>query len=245
MKLFVADMHIHSALSPCGSLEMSAFDIVMVAKRRGINIISLTDHNCTKQVEVIIEIGRREGILVIPGLEVNSSEEVHALVYFETIDQLKEFQLYLDDHLPKIPNNKDLFGDQVYTDIDGTIVGEVDELLLTGLTATFEQISRKVHALNGLVVPAHIDKPRNSIISQLGFIPKTASIDAVEIYNPTVYEDLARYHPDLQRWSVMSNSDAHFLRDIGRRQTLFKIEKPSFEEIKKAMHKEGGRWMGC
>ncbi len=113
MKLFVADMHIHSALSPCSSLEMSAFDIVMVAKRRGVNIISLTDHNCTKQVEVIMEIGRREGIYVVPGLEVNSKEEVHLLVYFETIEQLNQFQLFIDDHLPKILNDKDLFGDQV------------------------------------------------------------------------------------------------------------------------------------
>ncbi len=237
MKLYIADMHIHSALSPCGNAEMNAYDIVTVAMQRGLNIIALTDHNCTKQVQIVKDFGKQEGILVIPGLEVNTKEEIHCLVYFETVSQLEEFQKYLDKHMPRVKNKATLFGKQVISDLNGDILDEVDELLLVGLDTSFNQVARMVHSMDGIIVPAHIDKSRNSILSQLGFIPSGATIDAVEIFNPGDYERLLTSHPELSRWSVMSNSDAHFLKDIGSRTTFFNLAEPSFEEIRMAMHK--------
>lgn len=245
MKPYLGDLHIHSALSPCGSLEMSAYDIITFAKHKGLDIIALTDHNCTRQVSVVRDLGLRENILVIPGLEVNTKEEIHCLVYFETISQLEEFQLFIDDHLPKVKNDPELFGDQVWANEDGEIVGEVEELLLVALSATFDEVCRKVRSMDGLVVPAHIDKSRNSILSQLGFIPSTAMIDAVEVSQTTQYAHLLEVHPEIASWSVMSNSDAHFLQDIGLRTTLFNLKEPTFQEVKLAMQKIDGRWMGC
>ena len=44
--LYRADFHIHSCLSPCGSLEMSPSAVVERAVQVGLNAIALSDHNC-------------------------------------------------------------------------------------------------------------------------------------------------------------------------------------------------------
>ena len=245
MKPYLADMHIHSALSPCGSMEMKAFDIISMAIRKGLNIIALTDHNCTKQVSVLMEMAQKANILVIPGLEVNTSEEIHCLVYFETIAQLTEFQLFIDIHLPAIKNIPELYGHQVWADENGDIIGEVDELLVVALTASFAEVANMVKSMGGLVVPAHIDRPINSILPFIESLPQSVLIDAIEVGKVSSFNKILAAHPILSKWNVMSNSDAHFLNDIGHSTTLFYLKELSFKEIKLAMHKKDGRWMAC
>ena len=45
MKEFRVDLHLHTCLSPCGSLEMSPQRIVETALERGVDAIAVTDHN--------------------------------------------------------------------------------------------------------------------------------------------------------------------------------------------------------
>ena len=45
MKRVRADLHIHTALSPCGDLDMSPARIIEEAKSKNIGIIGITDHN--------------------------------------------------------------------------------------------------------------------------------------------------------------------------------------------------------
>lgn len=47
MKWYKADLHIHSVLSPCGSLDMSPKNIVQSALDKELEIIAITDHNST------------------------------------------------------------------------------------------------------------------------------------------------------------------------------------------------------
>lgn len=245
MRPYCADLHIHSTLSPCGSLEMSAYDIVTEAVNKGLDIIALTDHNATQQVENVKLLGAKHGLYVLPGVEVNTKEEVHCLVYFETVAQLQEFQKVISAHMPSIKNDPELFGDQVWVDENGFIEGEIEDSLIVALDLSLNELAKKVKSMGGLFVPAHVDKQRNSVLSQLGFIPTNASIDAIEVVNTANYYELIMANPELKRWSVMSNSDAHYLKDIGLRTTIFNIKSLSFEEIVMAMHHEGGRWMCC
>ena len=88
----------------------------------------------------------------------------------------QESQNYLEEHLPHIVNKPEAFGYQVVVDIDENIVEEIDTLLISALDVSIEDLEQKVHELNGIFIPAHINKTKNSIISQLGFILSTINL---------------------------------------------------------------------
>ena len=121
---YKADLHIHTVLSPCGDLEMSPTAIVDRALERGLDMIAISDHNTTRQVKVTQKVGKEKGLFVLGGVEVTSQEEAHCLCFFETDEQLDQMQAFLDEHLPKIPNDEDRFGYQLIVDENEEIVGE-------------------------------------------------------------------------------------------------------------------------
>ncbi|MDP2891085.1 MAG: PHP domain-containing protein, partial [Bacteroidota bacterium] len=181
MKSFRTDLHIHTVLSPCGDLEMSPARIVSLAKKRGLDIIGITDHNSTKQCELVRELGKRLGLKVIRGCEMTSREEVHCLGFFEDFDAMNEFQDFLDLHLTIIPNKPSLFGYQAVVDEFDYILEEQANYLGASLDISIEEVEQKVHELSGIFIPAHIDRPRNSLYSQLGFFPPELKVEALQI----------------------------------------------------------------
>lgn len=158
MNRFKADLHIHTVLSPCGDLEMSPSNIIRAAKSKQLDLIGITDHNTTRQCAVIRELGLKEGIYVLCGTEVTTKEEAHCLAFFDTTESLEAFQDYLDAHLPKVKNNPDLFGYQVAVDADDNIFFEEDRSLLSAIDQSIEKIEETIHSLNGIFIPAHINK---------------------------------------------------------------------------------------
>ncbi len=77
-----SDFHIHTKASDG---TMSPSEVVAEAASRGLEVISITDHDTTDGVEEAIEAGRRYGVVVIPGVEISSTdprEEVHLLGYY-------------------------------------------------------------------------------------------------------------------------------------------------------------------
>lgn len=82
MKQYLADLHIHTCLSPCGSLEMSPSEIVRRSLAKGLDAIAITDHNTTLQCPEIQSLGERFGLRVFAGVEVTTREEAHCLVYY-------------------------------------------------------------------------------------------------------------------------------------------------------------------
>ena len=238
MKMYRADLHIHTVLSPCGGLEMSPERIVEKAIAKGLDMIAITDHNSTRQCKAVIDAGRDRGLMVISGAEVNTREEVHCLALFEDIETLDIFQKYLDDFLPDIPNDPDTFGHQVWVNRNEEIEGVETRLLLSGLEQSVEDVERKVHSLNGLFIPAHVDRPMYGVYSQLGFIPDTLHCDALEVSanaKPVFFESTKIR----DSYPIISNSDAHHLEMIGNGFTTYLMESPTFAELKKAIIKLG------
>lgn len=241
MKSFRTDLHIHTLLSPCGDLEMSPARIVALAHGRGLDIIGITDHNSTRQCELVWKLGQKIGLTVIPGCEMCSREEVHGLGLFEDFDALAVFQEFLNDHLTVIPNNPDLFGYQLVLDEDENIVEELDHYLGASLNLSIEEVEQKVHALSGIFIPAHIDRPRNSLYSQLGFLPPELKVDALQISkfaDERIVREKFRIKPEL---TLVKFSDAHYPEDLGKTFTIFEMEEPVFNEIRKALFREDGR----
>src|SRR5690554_464993 len=181
MQWFRADLHIHTVLSPCGDLEMSPEHIVDEAIRKELDVIAITDHNSIRQAPEVMAVGREKGLLVLCGVEVNTREEVHGVALFENEDQVAQFQQYLDAHLPNIPNKPDFFGHQAWVNRKEEIMGEEPRLLWSALDQSLDEVAAKVRQLKGLFFPAHIDRPVNGLLRQLGFVPAHLQADALEV----------------------------------------------------------------
>ena len=241
MKTFRADLHIHTVLSPCGDLDMSPINIVYKAKQMGLDIIGITDHNSTLQCKGVRIEAVKHGLFILMGVEVTTKEEAHFLAFFEDQEKLSLFQQYLDLYLQNFKNDPSRFGYQVVVDTNEMIEYEEDRLLILAIDQSIDQVERKVHELGGLFIPAHVDKSKNSIISQLGFIPKDLAVDALEISSNTSKTAYLEKQGYLKNYTFIQNSDAHILEDIGKKATTFELEAPSFPEIIMALRGIGGR----
>lgn len=241
MKKFRADLHLHTVLSPCADLEMSPDQIVARAIRQGLDIIAVTDHNSTRQCSVVRKIAEQAGLVVINGCEVNSREEVHAICLFEDDYSRNEFQHFLDHYLPPIPNKPEYLGYQVVVDEQNNILEQLPYYLGNGLDVSLDVIEQYTHELNGLFIPAHIDRPINSIFSQLGFLPNDLNVDALQISKRTQEADIRKQYDIHREVTLIKASDAHYPEDIGSAYTVFYLNQPDFREIRWALQQKNGR----
>lgn len=245
MNRYRVDLHLHTCLSPCGSLEMSPAAIVETARAMGLDAIAVTDHNSTRQCEAVRTLGQQHGLTVFCGVEVTTAEEAHCVALFEPA-ALSAFQQYLDLHLPHLPNHPEKFGDQVWVSPSGEIEGEEPWWLPSALDRHVEQIGAEVHRLGGLFVAAHVERPSYSLVGQLGFIAPSVPLDAVEFNHRGRFEALVAAQPSLQTYtaySAYSASDAHYPGQIGTAPSWLHAEALTFEELRRALHREGGRYI--
>ena len=232
-----ADLHIHTVLSPCGDLEMSPGNILRAARERGLDLIGITDHNSTRQAGVIQEWGREMGVAVLAGAEVTTAEEAHCLAFFPTPERLAEFQAFLDAHLPRVANDPERFGYQVAVNREEEIVHEEPWLLISALSADINTVERVTHGLEGIFIPAHVDKPVFSVLSQLGFVPPDLRCDALEVSRHSSPERIVAENPHLAGHAFTTASDAHYVEDIGRVWTELALTDFSFEAIREAIRR--------
>ncbi|RLB08305.1 MAG: histidinol-phosphatase [Deltaproteobacteria bacterium] len=235
LSVYSSDLHIHTCLSPCADLEMTPAKIVRKAVEAKLDIIAITDHNSGKNVGAVMKAASDFPLAVIPGMEVQSREEVHLLSLFRSLESLEEWDAFVYDHLPDVCNDPDVFGHQPLVDEEGYVLCFEEKLLINSIDLSLEEVIYGVRDLGGICIPSHVDKEAFSIISQLGYIPRGLPIDAVEVSSASKRED------ELGGYEVITSSDAHFLRDIGTKKTLFSLEAPSLEEIQRALQGEGGR----
>jgi len=220
---------------------MSPVNIIMQAKKKGIEILGITDHNSTKNCKVVEQVAKENGIFVLKGAEVTTKEEAHCLAFFEKDEELDEFQEYLDNQITKIKNDVKKFGYQVVVDREENVIEQIDWLLISALNVGINEIERKVHSLNGLFIPAHIDRGRYSLLSQLGFVPGDLNVDALEISKNITKNEFLTKNNYLAGYCFIQSSDAHFIENIGDVSTLVMLENKSFKEIKMALKNENGR----
>ena len=90
MKVYY-DLHIHSALSPCASDDMTPLNIVAMASVKGLDVIAINDHNSIENVAAAMECGRDFDVMGIPSMEVQTAEDIHVLPMFEDFSTLKAF----------------------------------------------------------------------------------------------------------------------------------------------------------
>jgi len=230
MKLAV-DLHIHSCLSPCAEDDMTPNNIICMAKIKGLDAIAITDHNSAANLATAQSIAQREGMLLLPGLEVQSREEVHLLCYFERFEQAIEFGEHVYGTLLPIPNNSKLFGRQIMMNENDEEMGELKNLLIQSSSLGIKQIAELVREQGGVVVPAHINRTSNSLLASLGFIPPEMDFKTVEIYSGLPA-------PDLDGYRKVFSSDAHDLGSILEREFFIEVKQPTVNGILSYLRKE-------
>lgn len=236
MRKFRADLHIHTVLSPCADLEMTPRNIVNKARECGLDLIGITDHNSTRNALLVKKIAEQEGIYSLTGVEVTTREEVHCLAFFDGEEHLNDFQHYLDINLTHVPNPNGHFGYQPVVDEQENIVELVPFFLPAALKTSIQQINQVVKEMDGIFIPAHVDRFANSIFTQLGFIPNDLKCDALGLSRNGSEKHVRKHYVLNDKFSFIRNSDAHFLEQIGEICTVFNMKEMNFQEIKKALN---------
>jgi PHP family Zn ribbon phosphoesterase len=238
LRPFKADLHIHTCLSPCTELDMSPQVILKAAKKKEIDIIGICDHNSSENSRAVMNAARKMNIIVFPGMEVTSQEEVHVLALFDDIESALTLQEHVYANLPG-ENDEEAFGMQVIVNEKEEVLGLSNKLLIGATTIPLEKIIKIIHSLKGIAIASHIDRESFSLISQLGFIPDNLELDALEI-SPAITPQEARKRYS-EKYPITCSSDAHYPHDVGKAFTSFLLEEATLAEVKKALKNEDGR----
>ena len=238
---YKADLHIHTVLSPCADLEMTPSNILNKARQAGLQIIGITDHNSTKNAKLVKRLAAEVGLYVLTGAEITTKEEVHCLAFFEHEKDLDEFQDYLEENIQKVKNDEAHFGYQPVIDENENIMEMIPYYLPSALKKGITEIQEFVYGLNGIFIPAHVNRPVNGIFSQLGFIPPGLKFDALGITGKQPEAIIRKQYKLNNGISLVYNSDAHYPDQIGRNYSVFVIEKADFGEIKMALNQQQNR----
>jgi len=206
---------------------MSPQLILEQAVQKELNLISIVDHNTVHHSILACKLSEDMPIRVIPGMELTSREEVHLLAYFPNIEALLKIEKEIENYLPKRKNNSQVFGYQLYYGLKGEIIGIDDTLRQVALDIGLDSLVDFIHRIEGIAVPAHIDKNRFSLLSQLGFLDREANFNAVEISKFKWRKEKFQLGDTWDEFPVIAGSDSHGVEDIG----LFFMEDKQ-EEIK-------------
>lgn len=234
LRTFRADLHIHSALSPCGSEEMTPPAIVRSALEAGLDMIAVSDHNSAGNVAAVQQAAAAAGggLTVIPGMEIASTEEVHVLGLFPDLPAAESVAAALSGLLPQADESYySFFGEQHLLAADGRVVGQETVELASATPLDLNEAVELIHSRGGLAIAAHVDRKAFSVFSQLGFFPEDAGFDGIEVsrhFSPT---STLLDTPALRGLPVTGASDAHYPGDIGAATTLLRLAEPTFSEL--------------
>ena len=203
-----ADLHMHSCLSPCADDDMTPANICGMAYIKGLQAIAVTDHNTARNLPYVKEAADHYGLILLPGMEITTKEEVHLLGYFKDVDTALDVGEIFSSHLPPMKNKPDFFGNQLVMNTDDEVV-DVEERLLIGATdLDLAECTKIIRDHGGAAVPAHINRGHGLLVN-LGLFPDEPEFPVVEVRKELdVNDKLVGSRRRLQ------SSDAHRLGDI-------------------------------
>ena len=198
----------HAQLSPCADNDMTPANICGMAHIKGLDAIAVTDHNTGRNLPYVKEAADYYGLIFLPGMEITTKEEVHLLGYFRDVDTAVAVGEIFSDHLPKMKNKPDYFGNQLVMNTDDEVVAVEDRLLIGATDLDLSECAKIIRDHGGAAVPAHINRGHGLLVN-LGLFPEEPVFPVVEVRPELpVMEKLIAGKRRL--WS----SDAHHLGDI-------------------------------
>jgi len=241
LRAITADLHVHSCLSPCATLDMTPMKIVAQAQLMKLAMIAVTDHNSAENIGAVIGAARDTDLVVIPGMEITTAEEAHILGLFESLSGALAMQELVYARLQPGENDEDLFGLQVVANEFDEVESMNNRLLLGATSLSVDEVVAAIIEYGGLAVAAHIDRDSFSLISQLGFIPHDLELAGVGISRRYTLPEARERFPEYSKYTFLSTSDAHDLNQLGCNAATLRMEKPVFAEMKSALAGIDGR----
>lgn len=235
---------------------MSPKRIVKKARVEKLDIIGICDHNSAENVQAAINAANKvckdsppkadrpcppQRVKVLPGMEITTAEEVHIIGLFDEVQDVLKLQKIVYENLLPDENKPEVFGEQIIVNEFDEVEGYNNRLLIGAASLTVKNLITIINNLNGLAVASHIDREGFSIIGQLGFIPEDLELEAIEISPNITPAEAIKNYPEIQKFPIITCSDAHFLKDIGKATTSFMLAEPTVVEIRKALRNEEGR----
>ncbi|NLU53569.1 MAG: PHP domain-containing protein [Clostridiaceae bacterium] len=230
MKYWV-DLHIHSCLSPCADEDMTPNNIVNMSLIKGLDIIAITDHNSVSNAAACMEVGSKEGLVVVPGMELTTAEEIHLVCLFPGIDEACEFEKIVYANLPPSKNREDIFGPQIIMNSLDEVTGHEERLLSAACGLDIETALDTVRGLGGVVVPSHVDRQSFSILNTLGAIPREYGFKYLEYSRNLRLDSFLEEHSELKDYQFIRSSDAHYIVDILEQETFLDLKDKSIKSL--------------
>jgi PHP family Zn ribbon phosphoesterase len=237
----LADLHVHTALSPCAENDMTPPAIVAAAIAEGLDMIAVCDHNCTRNVAAVQAAGG-DRLTVLAGMEITTVEECHVVGLFPDAAAAEAAGTQVGRLLPESDQGYEtFFGEQHILAADGTETAQETLALATATPLSVGAAVDLVHEHGGLAVAAHIDRKTFGVIGQLGLFPADAGFDAVELSRHVAPGSEQEAEFAAFGLPVFHSSDAHYRDDIGAARTSVHCMRPSFHELALAVRGERGR----
>lgn len=241
MARFHYDFHVHSCLSPCGDADNTPNNIAGMAFLNGIRIMALTDHNSSRNCPAFFAAARRYGVVPIAGMELTTSEDIHAVCLFESLDDALAFNDEIDTRRVRVKNRPDIFGEQLILDEDDNVVGHEEDLLINATTVSLDEAPLLAEKYGGICYPAHIDRPANGAIEILGDFPHYAGFRLAELHDKSNKNEYVHTY-GLEHIRILVSSDAHYLNQFrdGDENDWFEFDDDLHDEelVRKALFED-------
>ncbi|WP_290666422.1 PHP domain-containing protein [Kosmotoga sp.] len=231
LKNFYADFHIHSCLSPCAEITMTPAVVGKRLQELGIDWIAITDHNSAGNVRVFSKVLKDFGIIVVPGIEIHTVEDVHLLGLFENVEIAEAYSNWLYASIPETRVDPERFGYQLYVNEDDEFTTMEEKWLGQPTSLKLDAAISSIQGFGGIHVYSHVER-KMGVIYQLGFVPLSRNTDRVfvEISQKETLDKIQR-DPHL---SIIHSSDAHSPQQL-KKVMRIKAEKREFGELKKCL----------
>jgi 3',5'-nucleoside bisphosphate phosphatase len=237
MNKFRADLHVHTVLSPCAEVEMIPPLIVQQAIEMNIDLIAITDHNASANFPAVQKAAAGSSLKVLPGMEVQTREDVHLLCLFDSLPQIEAWQATVDASLPDTLNHAEFFGEQFVVDENGDYVRTELRMLLASTQLSIDDVFEQVNNLGGLVIPAHVDRTTYGLFPTLGLLSDQWPVLGFEISRLITPEKARNKFPALGTYPLIQSGDVHRLDEfVG--STILMLQERTVDEIRMALKGE-------
>lgn len=234
LKEFNCDLHFHSYYSGGTSKDMLLPIIAEQARLKGLDFISTSDclnkewlshleKNLSKENKCLTF--KQFDVKFVLGTEVHDKNNIHTIIFLPDFDAVYALKEKLSKH-----GKLDGFGNgRPYINL------------------STEKITEIVTEVNGLIGPAHAFTPYFSVFAHFNslkdaFKSQLENIKFIELglSADTYYADLIE---ELHKVEFLSNSDCHspWPHRLGREFNRIILEKPNFDELKKAFERKNER----
>ncbi len=230
---FRADLHVHTVLSPCAGVEMIPPLIVQAALAKSITLIAITDHNSTANAGAVMTAAQGSDLTVLPGMELQTREEIHLICLFDTLEQAAAWQAFVNAHAPPLRNDAERIGEQFVVDATGAFIRREERMLIASVNLSLEQAQQAVNDLGGWCFPAHVDRRAYGLLPVLGLVPP--GFDVLELSRFITPTEARQRFPQIGALPLIQNGDVHYLDEfLGA--TVFELHAPTVSDLRDAIY---------